>query len=87
MGKFMIRKAGVLAACLAVSLSAGCALNREPDRGLRAHQYSAYSVGELELHNVLVVERAQAPIYKAGCTGRPLSTPGQRRRCGLAPFN
>jgi hypothetical protein len=65
----------------------GCApLDHKPDAGVRATTYTSYRVDGVELQNVRVVEFAHAPIFKAGCTGRPLSTDGQRRRCGLLPL-
>jgi hypothetical protein len=63
---------------VAALLLNGCALTREPDNGS--------AKGPRIMGKYTTYQTSPTAAYNAGCSGRPLSTPGQRRRCGLAPL-
>jgi hypothetical protein len=68
----------ILITALVLMLSACASLTREPDKGV--------SDGPRIMGIRTTYHMSSTAHFNAGCSGRPLSTPGQRRRCGLQPF-
>ncbi len=62
----------------ALACLSGCAvLTIPPNDGARSIRFGNFKATEYT---------SSTSAFKAGCTGRPLSTPGQRLRCGLKPL-